>query len=191
MFWSTVPVPRCRHKSFTRTHLRLTTHMGWLRFVGSWNQQVSLAQEPYKTDYVLQKRPINSRSLLIVATPHTHTHTRTQTHAHKHAEKRHSVLWTVKSVPRMRPRQPCHTYIHYVTHTSTLSHIHPPCHTHIRIVTHTSTLSHIHPPCHSYMGHVTHIRIYCPRYKYMQTYIRVPTVRQPVCPNSFHTWNSP
>ena len=30
---------------------------------------VSFAKEPYKTDYILQKRPIILRSLLIVATP--------------------------------------------------------------------------------------------------------------------------
>jgi len=27
-------------------------------------------QEPYKRDYILQKRPVNLRSLLIVATPY-------------------------------------------------------------------------------------------------------------------------
>ena len=165
----TVPVPRSRYKSFTRTHLRHKTHMGWLWLVGSWNQQVSFAKEPYKRDYVLQKRPVISRSLLIVATQHTHTHTRTQTHAHKHAEKSHSVLWTVEPVPRMRPRHPCHTYISHVTHTSAMSHIHQPyhthiimshihhlCHTYISHVTHTSAMSHIHGACHTHITHVTH-----------------------------------
>jgi len=152
----TVPVPRSRHKSFTRTHLRHKTHMGWLWLVGSWNQQVSFAKEPYKRDYVLQKRPIISRSLLIVATPHTHTHTRTQTQAHKHAEKSHSVLWTVESVPWMRPRHPCHTHISHFPHTSAMSHIHHPCHTHIIHVTHTSAMSHTHQLCHTYIINVTH-----------------------------------
>jgi len=32
--------------------------MGWLRLVGSLKLQVSFAKEPYKRDYVLQKRPI-------------------------------------------------------------------------------------------------------------------------------------
>jgi len=44
--------------------------MGWLRWVGSLKLQVSFAKEPYKTDDILQKRPIILRSLLTVATPY-------------------------------------------------------------------------------------------------------------------------
>jgi len=44
--------------------------MGWLRLVGSLKWQVSFAKEPYKGDYIVQKRPVISRSLLIVATPY-------------------------------------------------------------------------------------------------------------------------
>ena len=44
--------------------------MGWLRLVGSLKLQVSFAKEPYKRGYILQKRPVLLRSLLIVATPH-------------------------------------------------------------------------------------------------------------------------
>jgi len=44
--------------------------MGWLRLVGSLKSYVSFAKEPYKRAYILQKRPINSRSLLLVATPY-------------------------------------------------------------------------------------------------------------------------
>jgi len=40
--------------------------MGWLRLVGSIKLQVSFAQEPYKRDDILQKRPVISRRLLIV-----------------------------------------------------------------------------------------------------------------------------
>jgi len=47
-----------------------TQTMGWLRLVGSLKLQVSLAKETYKTDYILQKRPVILRSLLIVATPY-------------------------------------------------------------------------------------------------------------------------
>ena len=43
--------------------------MGWLPLVGSLQLQVSFAEEPYKRDYILQKRPIILRSLLHVATP--------------------------------------------------------------------------------------------------------------------------
>jgi len=48
---------------------RLLEGMGWLRQVGSSKLKVSFAKEPCKRDYVLQKRPVISRSLLIVATP--------------------------------------------------------------------------------------------------------------------------
>ena len=44
--------------------------MGWLRLGGSLNSQVSFAKEPYKSDYILQKRPMILRRLLIVATPY-------------------------------------------------------------------------------------------------------------------------
>ena len=43
--------------------------MGWLRLVGSFKWQVSFAKEPYKRDYILQKRTIIWRSLVILATP--------------------------------------------------------------------------------------------------------------------------
>jgi len=48
-------------------------NMGWLRFVGSLQIKVSFAKEPYKRDYILQKRPIILRSLLIIATPYVDT----------------------------------------------------------------------------------------------------------------------
>jgi len=44
--------------------------MEWLRLVGPLKLWVSFAKEPYKTDDILQKRPIILRSLLIVATPY-------------------------------------------------------------------------------------------------------------------------
>jgi len=44
--------------------------MGWLRLVGSLKLQVSFAKEPYKRDYILQKRRIILGSLLIVPTPY-------------------------------------------------------------------------------------------------------------------------
>jgi len=51
-----------------RTNLSLD--MGWLRLVGSLKWYVCFAKEPYKTDDILQKRPIIIRTLLIVATPY-------------------------------------------------------------------------------------------------------------------------
>jgi len=44
--------------------------MGWLWLLGSLKLQVSFAKEPCRRDYILQKRHIISRSLLIVATPY-------------------------------------------------------------------------------------------------------------------------
>jgi len=44
--------------------------MGWLRLVGSLKTLVPFAKKPYKRDYILQKRPIFLRSLLIIATPY-------------------------------------------------------------------------------------------------------------------------
>jgi len=44
--------------------------MKWLRLVGSLKLQVIFAKEPYKRDYILQKRPIILRSLLPLATPY-------------------------------------------------------------------------------------------------------------------------
>ena len=44
--------------------------MGWLRLVRSIKLQVSFAKEPYKRDYILQKRPTILLILLIVATPY-------------------------------------------------------------------------------------------------------------------------
>jgi len=45
-------------------------NMGWLWLVGSIQLYVPFAKEPYKRDYILQKRPIISSILLTVATPY-------------------------------------------------------------------------------------------------------------------------
>ena len=37
--------------------------MGWLQLVGSLELEVSTVKEPYKRDYILQKRPVILRSL--------------------------------------------------------------------------------------------------------------------------------
>ena len=44
--------------------------MGCLQLVGSLTLQVPFAKEPYKRYYILQKGPIISKSLLIVAIPY-------------------------------------------------------------------------------------------------------------------------
>jgi len=48
--------------------------MGWLRLVGSLKSWVSFAKEPYKRDYILQKRPIIWRSLLSIANPYVYVY---------------------------------------------------------------------------------------------------------------------
>ena len=42
-------------------------YMGWLRLVSSLKLQVSFAKEPYQKDDILQKRPIISKGLLMIA----------------------------------------------------------------------------------------------------------------------------
>jgi len=61
----------CMPPSYLSRRIHTFSNMGWLRLVGSLKLQVSFAKEPYKRDYILQKRPIILRSLLIVATPYT------------------------------------------------------------------------------------------------------------------------
>jgi len=45
------------------------TGMGWLQLVGSIKLLGSFAKEPYRRDYILQKRPTILSILLTVATP--------------------------------------------------------------------------------------------------------------------------
>ena len=66
----------CVHRSagcatrYTTMSQSVSCDMGWLRLVGSLKLQLSFAKEPYKRDDILQKRPVNLRGLLIVATPY-------------------------------------------------------------------------------------------------------------------------
>jgi len=54
----------------TRTAELTRETMRRLRLVGSLKTWVSFAKEHYSRDYILQKRPLFSRSLLIIATPY-------------------------------------------------------------------------------------------------------------------------
>jgi len=47
--------------------------IGWLWLVGSSAFRVSFAKEPYKRDYILHKRHLILRNLLILATPYQMT----------------------------------------------------------------------------------------------------------------------
>ena len=56
-----------------RVYVRACTSrhtMCWLRLISSLQLYDSFAKEPYKRDYILQKRPVILRGLLIVATPY-------------------------------------------------------------------------------------------------------------------------
>jgi len=71
---------RVRENEFStadrRSRLFGMCSMGWLRLLGSLKLWVSFAEEPYKRDDILQKRPVILRSLLIVATPYSVTYNR-------------------------------------------------------------------------------------------------------------------
>jgi len=61
-------IQMCDTTHFSQKSQRAT--MGWLQLVGSLKLKVSFAKDPDERDYILQKRPIILRSLLIVATPY-------------------------------------------------------------------------------------------------------------------------
>jgi len=51
---------------WVKSHMnQVTYYMGWLRLVGSLKLYVSFAKEPYKRDYILQKRLVILRSQLM------------------------------------------------------------------------------------------------------------------------------
>jgi len=82
--------------------------MGWLRLVGFLKLWVSFVKEPYKTDDILQKRPIISRSLLIVATPYVYAYTLQHTATHCN-----TIQYTVTH---------CNMLQHAATHCNALQH---------------------------------------------------------------------
>jgi len=118
--------------------------MMWIRLVGSLKTQVSFAKEPYKRDYVLHKRPIFLRSVLIIANPipyiantipwynmwysmkHTATHTAT-----------HTFQRTLQQTLQ-------HTYNTLIQHVIFHeTHCNTHCNTHISTHTATNTATHI------------------------------------------------
>ena len=67
-FWENSFLRRAINQwSFLLNH---TSPIRWLRFVNSLKTYVSFAKELYKRDYILEKRRIFWRSLLIIATPY-------------------------------------------------------------------------------------------------------------------------
>jgi len=85
-----------------------------------------LAKEPYKRDYILQKRPIDLRSLLFVATPYSRNI--------QHTFKTHPTHIQNTSMPHSRHIQ--HTFKH--TFKTYSRHLHHTFKTHPTHVQHTS-----------------------------------------------------
>ena len=84
--------------------------MGWLRLVGSFKLYVSFAKDPYKRDYILQKRPIILGSLLIVATPYDSAHT---TYSFERQRPVMTHITTITLPPWQATERP--THISYIT----------------------------------------------------------------------------
>ena len=115
--------------------------MRWLRLVGSLKLQVSFAEEPYKRDYILQKRPIILRSLLIVATPYTARYSRLSsvTLCRPNTDK---ILRTKFCTSQWLHIQDTHRTRH--TPHNTVTHSHSQTHRHIDTQTHRHTETQIH-----------------------------------------------
>jgi len=117
--------------------------MGWLQLVGSIKLQVSFAKEPYKRDYILQKRPIILSILLTVSTPYlccdeilcnTLQHTVTPCN---------TLLYGVDVEDKCHlTRTHCNTLQHTATHCNTLQHTATHCNTLQHTATHCNTLQH-------------------------------------------------
>ena len=101
--------------------------MGWLQLVGSFKLKVSFAKEPYKRDYILQKRPI----IYTAQSKHPKQVTRDlymseETYIyqtlilHRSVNLRHAHIWISHYVRRT------HIWISHGTHTYGLSLFHEP-----------------------------------------------------------------
>jgi len=104
--------------------------MGWLRLLGSFEIQVSFAKEPFKTDYILQKRPTILRSLLIIDTQYLFL-----TPVWGHVSVKHCLCPISVSVCASRTKRP-------LTIAPTLKHTRSP-YVHMRetnLRTHNSTM---------------------------------------------------
>ena len=122
----------CRTHECVMAHSWLghVTDMDWSRLVvRSLQLQVSFANEPYKRDYILRKRPIILRSLLIVWLGHVtdmdgsyHTYERYQRQYAWHRlmqGSRHTCTWVMahgwmSGLTHMY--ESCHTYVWVMSH---------------------------------------------------------------------------
>ena len=127
--------------------------MGWLRLVNSLKLLVSFAKEPYKRDYILQKRPIILRSLLIVATPYMNAGCHTYAIGMLQIRLGHVTHMSTASVcphTHAHKKTHVHTRAHTCVHTCTRVHMH----THTRVRTHARKHARTH--AHTYTH--THAR---------------------------------
>jgi len=79
----------------------LDTHTtGWLQVVGSSKLQVSFAKEPYKRDYILQKKPE------ILKEPTNRSHPIQSTETHLHDTLQHTVTQCNNTLQHTVSQQP-------------------------------------------------------------------------------------
>jgi len=137
--------PATRHTSSTYIH------MGCLQLVGSLKLQVSFAKEPYKTDDILQKRPMILRSLLIVAAPYRYicyANSCTYTYVYMMNESCHTLsVWLGMSHgPHYAHIYTCiHTYMWINTYVNLcyVNNLHESCHT-LSLCRHRYTCIHMY-----------------------------------------------
>jgi len=104
--------------------------MGWLRSVGALELQVSFAKEPYKRDYILQKRPMIFRSLLIEASAYWGQYL-THINEPRRSEARHTCQQVTSTLGVRHTHHTCQ----WVTSTLGVRH------------THHVSMSHVHSRC--------------------------------------------
>jgi len=116
-------------------------HMGWLRLVGSLKLWVTFAKEPYKRDYILQKRPMIYFSIYVCDTAQSYLRFETATHCN-------TLQHTATHCDTLRHTTThCDTLRHTATHCDTLQHTAAHCDTMRHTATHCDTLRHTAPHC--------------------------------------------
>jgi len=136
--------------------------MGWLRLVGSLKLQVSFAKEPCKRDYILQKRPIILRSLLIVATSYAWRDSR-----RKRAVKNCSDIWMCQCISHMNGScYTCERVMSFMNESFRITN-------ESWVYTYEWVMSHIwigrvphgNGSCHTWIGDVAHLMESCCTYE--------------------------
>jgi len=141
--------------------------MGWLWLIGSIKFQVSFAKEPYKTDDILQKRPMILSILLTVATPYIQTYIQ---------------IWLTTAGTRYILT--IHTYVHadFITTAATryIQAIHTHTHTDLITPAPTRNTQTIHTYIlHHNCSHAIYAKWYIQTHTYIHTLILTPSQLQP------------